>query len=1013
MAKWNFTPGKISGLFLLAALMTGICVEAQSVEWLQLRGDRHMSGRAAGVGRLRDGPPVEGWRYDIAAWVGYVVVDRRSGDGRVDLPFAAPVGTDYIGLHRQSWGIGPQVFDMAGDGEGVTMPVDNVFKVARILPEVQGLQRFEMENSFSDGGAEPKRGRLLAYDTGEPRVVWETELFDDTWDPNVLVVDADADGQLDLVVATHYRILVFDGGTGATKMQLRYHGYRNYGWFGAADIDDDPFPEFGMVADFSMHAEVIDNDGMELTLRWLREIQPDPAQSTKVMRPKPRTLVDVDDDGRIEMMYSVYNDEGDRQWHIVVLDAVSGETRYDFPQHYLHGLVDVDDDGRYELFVSETKGEALPAYAPLAVWTLEGAEPIVRWSHARARFSTRVLDSLPLDVATGAADGLRTVSTGDVDGDGRADFFAVEPDGTGEELRAYGADADSGIQPRWLARGPDGAALEIAAVADAEGDGFNRALLHLRGRSAVGQALDFEGAGGALRQWSRQGFTPAGTPVVADLEGDGRVEVVVQTGTGEVLCLEAPRQAGEAPRPRWQKPGYGQTNNAPYHWGVVAADLDQDGTEELLFAREAASGNASLVAVEADGTLRWQTEFAGFDGSMPIWNFSGLSYWNAGMFRTAEQLDVFASLRRGKLGSEVGFLIDGRTGEIVWESRGFTLPQDGSGRSLGGHPSAAGDVDGDGLEEIVLMWPDRLHIVDGITGTAQVVRQAYGYVTGLDPLFDSDSFVGYAFPAVVDLFGDARPELIWGHCGYLSAVLDGDGNRVWQTPYRNNTEVQSLMGVGDSDGDGDLELLASTAEGVRLFDAVDGAVLHSLEDIGRAHTDIVSGDLDGDGRDEFVMGGSNLLICLELEEGSLRRAWTLEVEGRSSDIALADVDGDRFLDIVVTTTDGYVKAYIGGEPATAVGESSGARPQVAALHPPYPNPFNSSVDIGFSVGQAGMVRLEVFGVAGQRLESLVRGWREAGDYRVRWKGAGAASGVYVICLRIGEYMEERKVLLMK
>ena len=57
----------------------------------------------------------------------------------------------------------------------------------------------------------------------------------------------------------------------------------------------------------------------------------------------------------------------------------------------------------------------------------------------------------------------------------------------------------------------------------------------------------------------------------------------------------------------------------------------------------------------ADGTIRWQTEFVGFDGSMPIWNFSGLSYWSVGYFRSEENMDVFASLRRGKLGSEVGF----------------------------------------------------------------------------------------------------------------------------------------------------------------------------------------------------------------------------------------------------------------------------------------------------------------------------------------------------------------------
>ena len=990
-----------AGVLLLTMLAGG--AHGQTGEWLQLRGDRHMSGRASGVGQIHD-PPQERWRYDIAAWEGYVEVAQHEGDASVSLPFAAPVDPGYIGAQGRDWGIGPQIFDLGG--VEVVMPVDNVFKVAQILPGEVGLQRFEMGNSFSDGGAEPKQGRLLAYNGGEPRVVWETEFFTNTWDPNVLVIDVDVDGQLDIVVATHYRILVFDGATGATKMQLQYHGYRNYGWFGAANIDDDPYPEFGVVADFSMHSEVIDNDGTALTLRWLRDIQPDPSQSTKVVRPKPQALVDVDGDGRFELVYSIYNDQGDGQWHIVGVDALSGETSFDFPQHHLHGLADVDGDGRLELFVSATTGEALPTYAPLAVWSLEAGAATVRWTHERGRFSTVLLNQLPLAVSTGAADGLRTVSTGDVDGDGRRDFFALAPDGAGEVLVALGSDDAGRIGPRWSVRGPDGMDLETAAVAD---DGA-AALLYLKGSGLPSQALVLEGASGVLHQWSRQAFTPAGTPVVADLEGDGRVEVVVQTATREVLCLQAPGEGGGDPRPQWQVPGYGQTNNAPYHWGVVAADVDGDGRREVLAAREAASGNASLVALAADGSVRWQTEFVGFDGSMPIWNFSGLSYWSVGYFRSNEYMDVFASLRRGKLGSEVGFLLDGRSGEIVWESKGFTLPENGSGRSLGGHPSAAGDVDGDGLEEIVVMWPDRLHIVDGVTGTAQVVRQAYG--DGLNPLFESDSFVGYAFPAVVDLFGDSRPELLWGHCSYLNAVLDGDGQRIWQTPYRNNTEVQSLMGVGDSDGDGTVELLASTAEGVRLFQAADGAVLLEFDDGVRAHTDVVSGDVDGDGRDEFLFGSGTKLICVEQEEGILRRAWTLEVEGRSSDVALADVDRDGLLDAVVTTTDGYVKAYMGEAAATAV-QAVESTPQKTHLQPPYPNPFNSRVHIDFSVGQAGKVRLEVFGPTGQRVKTLVEAWRKPGTYRVRWDAGELASGVYLVRLQTGDIVQERKMSLVK
>jgi|GEM_PF-863554 hypothetical protein len=1013
----------IAGFAALVAAAHSEPLEARKAEWLQLRGDRHMSGRAAGIGHM-DGAPAAGWRFDIAAWESYFSVARPGSDHMLPLPFQTPINPAYIQERGVDWGIGAPLEDLYGSGTPLAVPVNNHAKVAKILTAVQGLQKFEMEDSFSDGGSAPKKGRLLAYDSAEPRTVWETESFDDVWAPNVIVVDANQDGQLDLAVATHYRILVFDGATGTTLMQLRYHNYRNYGFFAAANIDADPFPEFCVVADFSMHAEVIDNDGSNLELRWIRAIQPDPAQSTKIVRPNPRAFLDLEGDGSTEVVYSIYNDSGDKEWHIVAVDALSGETRYDFPQHFLNGIHDLDGDGTFELLVSETRGEALPPYAPLAVWTLEqaGAAPQVRWSHAGGSFSTRLLDRMALQVATGAADGRRTTVVGDADSDGSLNFFVAMPDlSTGfERLMAYTIDAQAGGAELWSVVGPPGAGLQAVAVAEVDG---NRAtLLHLKGRDAPDQGLEFFGGEGVLHQWSRQSFTPVGTPVVADLENDGRIEVVVQTGTQEVICIEAPTwsQSGQAPRGRWQLPGYGQTNNAPFHKGVSAADLDQDGKKEVLFAQEAPGGQASLVAVEPDGKIRWQTVFAEFDGSMPIWNFSGLSYWTAGNFISTAWSDVFVSLRKGKIGSEIGHLLDGRSGEILWAVNGFALPADGSPRSLGGHPAAAGDTDGDGLDEIVVMWPDRLHIVDGPSGQADVVRQTYGYTTGLDPIFSSATFIGYAYPAVVDLFGDATPELIWGHSGYLNAVLQANGERVWETPYQNNTQVQSLPGIGDLDGDGTMELVASTNSGLQVYNAEDGSILYTLTDAGIATTDMVSGDIDADGRDEFLFASGSQIVCIELQGDTLQEAWTLDAGATCSDLALADVDADLFLDLVVCTSDGYVKTYIGDSPNTLVAEdgAGASRPQTFVLGAPYPNPFNSAVVIPYQVRTAGRVQIDIFDLQGQRLRQLVDAQQAPGAYQINWDGTSAptrpvSTGMYLIRLQAESATQIRKVVLLK
>ena len=89
-------------LTLLAAWTPG-----QASEWLQLRGDRQMSGQASGVGQMRHGPPQERWRYDIAAWEGYVEVAQQESDASVTLPFAAPVAPNYISTHGRFAGWAP------------------------------------------------------------------------------------------------------------------------------------------------------------------------------------------------------------------------------------------------------------------------------------------------------------------------------------------------------------------------------------------------------------------------------------------------------------------------------------------------------------------------------------------------------------------------------------------------------------------------------------------------------------------------------------------------------------------------------------------------------------------------------------------------------------------------------------------------------------------------------------------------------------------------------------------
>lgn len=83
------------------------------------------------------------------------------------------------------------------------------------------------------------------------------------------------------------------------------------------------------------------------------------------------------------------------------------------------------------------------------------------------------------------------------------------------------------------------------------------------------------------------------------------------------------------------------------------------------------------------------------------------------------------------------------------------------------------------------------------------------------------------------------------------------------------------------------------------------------------------------------------------------------------------------------------------------------------LNQNHPNPFNPATKISFSLPAASHVRLEVYNIMGQKVATLVDGQLETGEHIVLWDGGRTASGVYLYRLKAGEFVETRKMLLLK
>lgn len=79
----------------------------------------------------------------------------------------------------------------------------------------------------------------------------------------------------------------------------------------------------------------------------------------------------------------------------------------------------------------------------------------------------------------------------------------------------------------------------------------------------------------------------------------------------------------------------------------------------------------------------------------------------------------------------------------------------------------------------------------------------------------------------------------------------------------------------------------------------------------------------------------------------------------------------------------------------------------------YPNPFNPTTTINYSIPTNGLVTLKVFNILGQEVKTLVNKEQIAGIHKVSFDASQLASGVYIYRLSSGNFVNSKKMLLIK
>jgi hypothetical protein len=83
------------------------------------------------------------------------------------------------------------------------------------------------------------------------------------------------------------------------------------------------------------------------------------------------------------------------------------------------------------------------------------------------------------------------------------------------------------------------------------------------------------------------------------------------------------------------------------------------------------------------------------------------------------------------------------------------------------------------------------------------------------------------------------------------------------------------------------------------------------------------------------------------------------------------------------------------------------------LDRPYPNPFNPSTRIEFHLKNNQDVLLEIYGINGQRVETLIERRTFAGKHIINWNANNIAAGIYFIKMRVSDRVKTQKVILLK
>lgn len=493
---------------------------------------------------------------------------------------------------------------------------------------------------------------------------------------------------------------------------------------------------------------------------------------------------------------------------------------------------------------------------------------------------------------------------------------------------------------------------------------------------------------------------------INDFTGDGKPEIIVSTENYWTMAVNG--NASGTTDSLWAFTSYisnssagsiGTTGDYSHQKALaIASDLNGDGSNDVVIGT--GGGNEHVYAINGrTGQMLW-TFGTDHPDSFGLGDFTGVDvardFNNDGIPDVAA---VAAATQSGGLGGRrSAYLFNGATGALLWQAPliGFTHGV-----------ISIDDINQDNVPDVI-----------GAVGQPGYKFSAFSGQNGaLIWDFTMASGTGGGKEVMMLPIPGQTPDVIagafWGPVHRLDAET---GIQLWSHG-TGNSGVLQLARLKDITDDGiDEVLVALLGGGARCLNGATGAVIWSLP-TGNTMGITSIPDLNQDGVDEVVVAVQNTGILVVKGQDGLELHTRAFVQTREV-AAIPDLDGNNSWEVVAGGNTGNVTLMSGGLDAGPTSVREQPVPTSVKLFQNFPNPFNPSTTITFSIIGHTDLSLTIFDILGREVYARQYERVPSGTHSFEWDGndklqVPVSSGVYFYQLRVGNQVLTRSMMLIK